>query len=78
MWRRLGAALVDAAGATALAFAGFRLGEVLAQCADPAECFPQIPLGLVGAVLPIVLYFWLAQRAWGMTLGERLVVRRRA
>jgi hypothetical protein len=69
--RRALATGLDTLLAALLGYLGFRLGQALAPCPNPANCFVQIPLGLVGALLPIALYFAAGSRLWRQTPGER-------
>jgi hypothetical protein len=71
MTHRIIASLLDVLLAAALAFAGFRIGQALAPCSNPANCFLQIPLSLGGALILVALYFALGYRVWGETPGER-------
>lgn len=70
--RRVLASALDVLLGTILAFAGFRIGQVLAPCPDPAACFAQIPLSLGGAVVLVALYFFVGYRVWGKTPGEKV------
>jgi hypothetical protein len=75
--RKVVATSVDTLLAASLAYLGFRLGQSLSPCPNPANCFAQIPLGIAGALLPIAGYFALGQRFWGETPGEHAVRRAR-
>jgi hypothetical protein len=71
--RRALATGLDTLLSALLAYLGFRLGQAMSPCPSPANCFIQIPLGVVGALLPIAMYFAAGLRVWGKTPGERVL-----
>jgi hypothetical protein len=72
---RIVASVVDVVLALVLAFAGFRIGQALAPCPNPADCLLQIPLSIGGALLLVALYFGVGYRLWHSSPGERLARR---
>jgi hypothetical protein len=68
--RRVLASVLDVIVAAVLGYAGFRAGQALAPCPNPAVCFLQVPLSIGGALILIAIYFVLGYRLWSRTPGE--------
>jgi hypothetical protein len=72
---RIVASAVDVVLALILGFVGFRIGQALSPCPNPAECFLQVPLSIGGALLLVAAYFAAGYRLWHSSPGERLARR---
>lgn len=71
--KRAMSALIDAGLTAVLAYGGFRLGTLLANCKDPSSCPVLTPLIMFGVILAIGLYFAVGHALWGCTFGQRLL-----
>jgi hypothetical protein len=69
---RVAASVLDTLAVALVGFAAFRLAVGVAPCSDQAECIPLTPIVVLAALIAVALYFWLAHRLWGMTLGQRI------